>query len=249
MPSFLVFRLFGPISAWGDIAVGERRPIQDHPSKSGVLGLVAASLGIRRDDAGALSRLHGSYCFATMVDAPGVLLSDYHTVQVPPSKKGREFATRRDELEVHREDLRTILSRRDYRCDAVAAACIWLVATDAAPHSLAAIATALRQPVFTPYLGRRSCPLALPLQPQVLDAYSPTEALKLARFKDATLLAPLLPAKRRRMFYWESDQGGMEAQQKIRRRDVAKDRHQWQFTERDEYVAIEEAPAHESQQD
>ena len=28
MPSFLVFRLFGPISAWGDIAVGERRPIR-----------------------------------------------------------------------------------------------------------------------------------------------------------------------------------------------------------------------------
>jgi hypothetical protein len=49
------------------------------------------------------------------------------------------------------------------------------------------------------------------------------------------------------MFYWESDQGGMEAQQTIRRRDVAKDRHQWQFAERDEYVAIEEIPTHESQ--
>jgi len=247
MPRFLVFRLYGPISAWGDIAVGERRPIQDHPSKSGVLGLVAASIGIRRDDTDSLSRLHESYGFATMVDAPGVFLSDYQTIQVPPAKKGRTFATRRDELTVPRGELRTILSRRDYRCDAIATACMWPLASAATPHGLDAIVEALRHPVFAPYLGRRSCPLALPLQPHLVEADSPTNALKLARFKDAALLAPLLHARRRRMFYWESDQGGMEAQQTIRRRDVAKDRHQWQFAERDEHVAIEEIPAHESQ--
>lgn len=246
MPSFLVFRLYGPMSAWGDIAVGERRPVQDHPSKSGILGLVAAAIGVRRSEAEALSRLHEAYGFASMVDTPGEILADYHTVQVPPGSKGHEFATRRAELGFRRDELQTILSHRNYRCDAVSAACIW-PAADSAPYGLDFIKKKLLMPEFTLYLGRRSCPLALPLQPQILDAGSPTEALKLAHFKDAVLLAPLLPAKRRRMFYWESDQGGMEAQQKIRRRDVAKDRHQWQFTERDEYVAIEEAPAHESQ--
>jgi CRISPR system Cascade subunit CasD len=234
------------MSAWGDIAIGERRPIQDHPSKSGVLGLVAAALGVRRSETDALSRLHEAYGFASMVDAPGEILSDYHTVQGPPGSKGRGFATRRAELDFRRDELQTILSHRNYRCDAVSAACIW-PAADSAPYGLDVIMAAIRRPVFALYLGRRSCPLALPLQPLVLDAGSPTEALKLARFKDTALLGPLLPARRRRMFYWESDQGGMEAQQTIRRRDVAKDRQQWQFAERDEYVAIEEVPAHESQ--
>jgi CRISPR system Cascade subunit CasD len=246
MPSFLVFRLYGPMSAWGDIAVGERRPIQDHPSKSGILGLVAAALGVRRNETDALARLHEAYGFASMVDAPGEILSDYHTVQVPPGSKGHGFATRRAELDFRRDELQPILSHRTYRCDAIASACIWPT-MGSAPYSLDSIKKKLLMPVFALYLGRRSCPLALPLQPQVLDAGSPTEALKLARFKDTALLEPLLPARRRRMFYWESDQGGMEAQQTIRRRDVAKDRHQWQFAERDEHVAIEEISTHESQ--
>jgi CRISPR system Cascade subunit CasD len=247
MPSFLVFRLYGPMSAWGDIAVGECRPIQDHPSKSGILGLVAAAIGVRRSETEKLSRLHDAYGFASMVDAPGELLSDYHTVQVPPCSKGNDFPTRRAELGFRRDELKTILTYRSYRCDAVATACIW-PAVDSAPYELDFIKKKLLMPEFALYLGRRSCPLALPLQPQVLsDAGSPTEALKQARFKDTALLEPLLPARRRRMFYWESDQGGMEAQQTIRRRDVAKDRHQWQFAERDEHVAIEEVPAHESQ--
>ncbi len=50
MRDFLVFRLYGPLASWGDIAVGEQRPTTPHPSKSAVLGLIAAALGVRRDE-------------------------------------------------------------------------------------------------------------------------------------------------------------------------------------------------------
>ena len=46
----LLFRLYGPLASWGEIAVGESRHTAVYPSKSALLGLLAASLGIRRDE-------------------------------------------------------------------------------------------------------------------------------------------------------------------------------------------------------
>ena len=129
---YLVFRLYGPMCSWGDIAVGEVRPSTMHPSKSAILGLIAAALGIKRpntahdDTERQPSKRHiaplRGYGFAVRIDAPGVPLVDYHTAQVPSSGTGRnrrQFATRRDELlAVPRAELNTILSRRDYRVDA-----------------------------------------------------------------------------------------------------------------------------------
>ena len=50
MPDLVVFRLYGPMAAWGDIAVGEERPSFSYPTKSGVFGLLAAALGIGREE-------------------------------------------------------------------------------------------------------------------------------------------------------------------------------------------------------
>src|SRR5207248_2871156 len=106
------------------------------------------------------------------VDAPGVPLVDYHTTQVPSTGTGRnrrQFATRRDELTaVPRPELNTILSRRDYRVDALYTIVLW--ARSVAPHLLAELAARLHQPTFALYLGRKSCPLALPLAAQVVTA-------------------------------------------------------------------------------
>jgi CRISPR system Cascade subunit CasD len=38
MRDYLLFRLYGPLAAWGDIAVGEYRPSFAHPSKSAIIG-------------------------------------------------------------------------------------------------------------------------------------------------------------------------------------------------------------------
>jgi CRISPR system Cascade subunit CasD len=169
MPEFLVFGLYGPLASWGGIAVGEQRPTTPHPSKSAILGLVAAALGIRRDEDKRQEDLVAGYGYAVRVDAPGVLLRDYHTTQYPDAtSRLKHLRSRRDETR-DRQNLYTVLSTRDYRCDGLYTVCLWpLPDKDAPPPE--AIAAALRRPNLPLYLGRKSCPLALPLLPQCITA-------------------------------------------------------------------------------
>jgi len=176
MHRFIVFRLYGPLAAWGDIAVGEQRPSTPHPSKSAVLGLVAAALGIQRDDDPAHASLQRGYGFAVRVDSAGVPLRDYHTSQYAKSTtRLHHLRTRRDEL-ADPGNRATVLSTRDYRADALYTACLHHRPGGSAPPA-EAIAAALAKPGFIPYLGRRSCPAALPLSPRVIEAQDFSAAL------------------------------------------------------------------------
>jgi CRISPR-associated protein Cas5/CasD, subtype I-E/ECOLI len=238
MKRYLLFRLFGPMTAWGDIAVGERRHVFPQPTKSAILGLVAGALGLRRTDAEELASLHGSYGFASRVDGPGILLTDFHTIQSPPEQRGRRYLTRREELAIPRDKLDTMLSYRDYQMDGLAVACIW--AFDVAPYSLEQLMESLRRPVFAPYLGRRSCSPSLPFAPKIVEAESPTAALRTATFPEDDLLRDLI-SSRTRSYYWEGDSASdMKMLQTFRRRDAARSRVQWQFADRAEHHAVED---------
>ena len=95
---------------------------------------------------------------AIRIDGPGILMRDYHTAQVPAGK-GKikyHFLTRKDELAVPKDELNTILSSRDYRCDAVYTICLWAYASP--PYPIATIKSHLDNPAFVLYLGRKSCP-------------------------------------------------------------------------------------------
>ncbi len=171
MAAYLLFQLIGPLQAWGGIAVGEMRPSYAAPSKSAILGLIAAALGIRREEEERHRELDAGYGFAVRIDVPGKPMFDYHTVQMPKARKGREFQTRRQELTslAPNESPATLLSTREYIQDAAFTACIWSCAQPA-PYSLTDIAHAIKHPVFPLYLGRKSCPPALPLSPQEIHA-------------------------------------------------------------------------------
>jgi len=166
MPRFLMFTLAAPMASFGGVAVGERRGGWERPTASALLGLLAAALGIERSQEADHIALASSCRFAIRVEQPGRPFADYHTAQVPPQRKGRRFATRAEELAA--DDLETILSRREYRSDVLST--IAIAATDTAPYTLEALAGALRQPSFTLYLGRKACPLALPLAPRIVEA-------------------------------------------------------------------------------
>lgn len=261
MRDYLLFQLYGPLASWGDIAVGETRPSAMTPTKSAVLGLVAAALGLRRPNTARAETerdeweschiaLAKGYGMAVKMETMGLPLSDYHTVQVPSSGSGRNdkvFSTRRDELtHAHKSDLNTILSRREYRQDAFYAVAIWARANS--PYTLHELRRALLEPCFMLYLGRKSCPLALPLQPEVKSAEAVEDALAsmrlegiLARVAEAggdagwTKLharfqtgAPLL--------LWDGDaETRLLPEQTSIRRDATLSRHRWQFTVRDEH--------------
>lgn len=181
---YLLFRLYGPLASWGEIAVGESRHTAVYPSKSALVGLMAAALGIRRDEEQRQKEMAEGYHFAVKVLSTGQLLRDYHTVQVPDSTKKIKFKfrTRRDEVVIgksHPGHFGTILSSREYRCDALTLVAVKPL--ESAPYVLSDLADHLREPKYHLYLGRKSCPLAAPLNPcvktgnsfgQVLDGYS-----------------------------------------------------------------------------
>ncbi|MGE4557531.1 MAG: type I-E CRISPR-associated protein Cas5/CasD [Desulfovibrionaceae bacterium] len=178
MQRFLLFQIQGPLQAWGDAAVGEIRPAAARPTRSGLLGLVAACLGVRRGEEDRLQGLSRGYGAAVREDAPGRRMLDYHTVQTTRQKKNREFRRRADELGPFLdpgEDLATVLSRREYLANAAFTACLWERRDP--PHPLEELAEALQRPRFAPYLGRKSCPPGLPFAPNVGEYENPLDAL------------------------------------------------------------------------
>lgn len=175
MPHHLVFRLYAPMASWGEAAVGETRPTATYPSRSAILGLIGAALGIRRDDDDGQQQLLKGLQVAIKQRSPGLLMRDYHTVQMPSSQSKVTHRTRREELTVPKDALNTILSSRDYRCDG-----LWSVAVrlaDNAPWPLEALKAALEKPRFPLFLGRKACPLGAPLVPTVVEASHWRQAL------------------------------------------------------------------------
>lgn len=261
MRDYLVFQLYGPLAAWGDIAVGETRPSALTPTRSAILGLVAAALGLRRPDTAddeadrqaweaAHAALADGYGLAIKVELPGLPLSDYHTAQVPSSGKGKNrivFATRQDELtRLPRQDLNTILSRREYRQDAFCVVALW--ARPGAPHDLNALRERLLAPVFPLYLGRKSCALALPLAPRVVSA--PNVETALAGMGLAAMVKGLEDGwmgwqphawlrEVRPVLLWDADaHTGIAPQESHARRDQPASRRRWQFAVRTEHRAF-----------
>lgn len=230
MKEFLAFDLYGPLMAWGDVAVGEHRPTASHPSKSAILGLVAGALGIRRDEDDRIQELGRSLLLGIRVNQSGELLRDYHTVQVPPERKGRSHATRRDEI--RSRNLYTILSSRDYRMEGCYSVAVWN--DGPAAYSLEDLRSALKSPRFVPYLGRKSCPLGLPLDPKIVEA--PTLR---AAFQQYQNVKQWIPVELDNVdYYWESlseVEAGMAPTMTLRRRDSPVSRTHWQFKEREEY--------------
>ncbi len=180
MTEFLIFTLTAPMGSFGDMAGHERRGTLHWPGKSAILGLVGAALGIRRCDRPGQAALR-DWQVAVSVLFEGTPLRDFHTVQSVPSAKIKNPASRRVAFAAAGEDLNTIITQRDYLSDICLGVSLW---AEPAPMPLSDMAKALRQPVFTLYLGRKSCPLSAPLAPLVTEADNPMEALRRVRLPD-----------------------------------------------------------------
>lgn len=141
-PSTLLLRLGGPLQAWGDQSRFERRTTRPEPTKSGILGLIAAAQGRSRED--DLTDL-GVLGYGVRVEQEGQLVRDYQTAQRPDSVLGKGWANPK-------------LSYRYYLADA-----LFLVGVQGDRTLLEGIAEAIRSPEFPLYLGRRSCPPSRPI--------------------------------------------------------------------------------------
>jgi CRISPR system Cascade subunit CasD len=142
------------MQSWGTTSRFDQRDTGKEPSKSGVIGLIAAALGIDRelwnDDLKALAGL----VMGVRHDRPGVLKRDYQTAGCAASDK-----MRRADGSLSDDG---VTSQRDYLADAV-----FLVGLEGADRSLLERAhTALRNPVWPLALGRKSY---VPSEPVWLD--------------------------------------------------------------------------------
>ncbi|MFT4172193.1 MAG: type I-E CRISPR-associated protein Cas5/CasD [Rhodocyclaceae bacterium] len=166
MPRFLILRLQGPMQGWSGHSFEGRRPLLEYPSRSGVLGLLAACLGICRSDRQGQRDLAESVHYAARRDArahPAVAITDYHTV----------LDARETYQGLKSHD--TIQTWRDYLCDAAFTVAVWQ--TGNGGFDLDTIGHAVRAPRYTPFLGRRSCPLTRPLFDSFVEAENSIAAL------------------------------------------------------------------------
>ena len=165
---FLAFTIFAPIASWGDVAVGEIRGTWDRPSRSAILGLIGAALGVERDDLERQRHLAEAFGVAVRVDASGQPITDYHTAQTLSRVNMRRSGARTRAQMMAVDDRQTIVSRRRYLTDSLYTILLWERAGGAL--RLHEILTALRSPVFSLYAGRRAAPLGLPTDPALIEA-------------------------------------------------------------------------------
>ena len=128
----LLLRLAGPMQAWGDSSRFTRRETRREPTKSGVIGLLAAAQGRRRTD--PIEDLL-ALRFGVRVDQVGEVARDFQTAQ--------QWETGR----------RMPLSYRYYLSDAV-----FVAGVEGPTGLISDLAAALQAPAFPAFLGRRSFP-------------------------------------------------------------------------------------------
>ncbi|MFZ3115544.1 MAG: type I-E CRISPR-associated protein Cas5/CasD [Syntrophales bacterium] len=210
---FIAIRLYGPMASWGDTTLTRRRPTLYAPTKSAIAGLLGAALGWPRDKGeGFWLEFASSFGMAAKVDhVRPQTLGDYHTVFTYKQDEPLLCATRSEEVEVIRKRLSArkddwknclILTSRYYLVDFLATVLIWQRRETLPP--LKDIVEALVCPRFSLYLGRKSCPLALPLEPNIISADSLSEAfIKTAKCFTQFECVKSLQRGKEPMIYWE----------------------------------------------
>lgn len=167
MTSTVLLRLAGPMQSWGSVGSSDLRTTELAPTRSGLEGMLAAAFGAPRgvipDDVRALDIM-------VRVDRPGRIEWDFHTVTPVPDDaaaiRGRQalIAQTRPSADpiawqVSRgttkwalgKEIPTMLSRRAYLADAE-----FIVALTGDDDVIERVLAALRNPVWSPYLGRKA---------------------------------------------------------------------------------------------
>lgn len=139
----LVLRLRAPMQSWGSRSRFVRRETEPLPTKSGMVGLLAAAQGRRRTD--PIEDLVGLR-MAARADQPGRIIRDFQTAH---ERLGKSMP----------------LTTRYYLADAVFTAYV-----EAPAAVVEGLAEAIQRPTYPLYLGRRSCPPSAPILLDIVEA-------------------------------------------------------------------------------
>lgn len=221
MGDYLVFTLTAALGSMGEFAGHDRRGSLTWPGRSAILGLLGAAMGIRR---GGDFAVLDSLGMAIAVFDPGKALRDYHTIQSVGAATVKNPQSRPQAINEAGDKANTTLTQRDYRMGSLYGVAVW-------NGDLHALQTALRQPEFTLYLGRKSCPLAAPVAARLVRAADPVEALsqvEIPPWRCVNGSSRII-----------ADNGSISAMHRESRNDMPLDRALWHFGPR--IVAVAEA--------
>lgn len=140
MNATLLIACAGPMQSWGTRSRFEIRDTEKEPTKSGIIGMIAAAQG--RDRETPIADL-ADLRMGVRVDREGLLRRDFQTAQNVAVASGGSPENQ--------------ISSRFYLADAA-----FLVALEGALPLLEQIHTALRQPCWPIFLGRKSYVPSLP---------------------------------------------------------------------------------------
>lgn len=148
------------LSAYGLQTFDVHRRVNHFPTRSAIVGLLAAALGITRKEQQTLYELSEQIMTAVQVNQAGEKMMDYHTVQNFRSPDGKIQKG-------------TKPTYREYWCDSEHTFAISADAT-----LISKLEVAVKAPKFTLFQGRKCCPLTRPLFERIIDESNPAIALK-----------------------------------------------------------------------
>lgn len=134
----ILLKFAGPLQSWGTDSHFETRHTDYYPSKSAVVGLLAAAMGLSRSDDENVRKLN-QLGFAVRIDQQGKLLRDFHIAQ--KYKRDGSFD-------------RNYVTNRYYMEDAV-----YIVGVTGPNDHMQALYASLERPYFQLYMGRRALPV------------------------------------------------------------------------------------------
>ena len=188
MQDFLIIKLQGAMQAWGGHTFEDYRPSHIFPTRSAVVGLVGACLGIDRADIQGRADLNASFELTVRADQRKVQTEQFGQIKdkILTMQKMTDFHTVLDARKVDgapRKD--AIISHREYLCDAEFSLALGFRKN--AVFGLEQVKAAIQKPHYTPFLGRRSCPIQHPLFKTIVAAENAQEALAQIEPKQGTL--------------------------------------------------------------
>jgi len=163
-PHVLALYLDAPLQSWGYQSRFDRRTSLSYPTRSGIVGMLCAALGVDRRDRSGLERVDKGVSIQAVAFGDASLLVDYHTVGggFDSRVQSQSIAPKADGSKGD-----TVVSRREYLQEAR-----FGVLVSAETPLLDEVSAALSDPRWGIWLGRKSC---IPASPVPQGVFTTTE--------------------------------------------------------------------------
>ncbi len=197
----LLLRLEGPLQSWGARSRWSKRDTGSEPTKSAIIGMLGCAAGILRPDWRSgeepdrtLEVWDNALRFGVRIDRPGVIETDYHTVegqmwQADGNLKTGKSPSGASYDKAMLEPPRTEETWRDYIYDAA-----FLVALAGDGDLLERLAGHLVAPKWPLFLGRKACIPSRPVLDRITTDYDSLECALKAEHRSCSSLRSSLTA-------------------------------------------------------